>query len=112
MCTGYWLLFFSGLIVTSAVNIIRIPSNLVPIYTVVQRWLLATDHNRIGAGLSLSLHPCSKIDYQYFMETRALLDDPTPMVTCPLHHTVSVTLINLDSEQCGEGRPPPILHTV
>ena len=59
--------FFSGLIVISAVNIIGVPSDLVSIYTVVQCWLLTNDCNRIDVGLSLNLHPCSKIDYQYFM---------------------------------------------
>ena len=37
------------------------------------------------------------------METRVSLDDPTPTAG-PLHHTVLVTLINPDSEQCGEDR--------
>ena len=43
-----------------------------------------------------------KIDYQYFMEIRASLDDPTPTATSPLHHTVSAVIVNPDSEQCGE----------
>ena len=36
------------------------------------------------------------------METHASLEDPTPTVTRPLHHTASVTLISPDSEQCEE----------
>ena len=88
----------------SVVNIIGVLSDPVPIYTAVQHWLLATNHDRIATGLSLSLHPCSKTDYEYFMLTCAPLDVLTPTVTRPLHHTVSVTLINPDSEQCGEGR--------
>ena len=29
--------------------------------------------------------------------THVSLDDPTPTATCPLHHTVAMTLITLDS---------------
>ena len=54
---------FSGLIVIGTDNIIGAQSNLAPIYPVVQHWLLATDSDHIAIGLSLSLHPCSKIDY-------------------------------------------------
>ena len=54
---------FMALIVISAVNNIGTPNDPVPIYTVVQHCLLATDHNRIAVGLSsLSLYPCSKIN--------------------------------------------------
>ena len=38
------------------------------------------------------------------ISTCVSLDDPTPTATCPLHHTVAMTLIKLDSEQCGEDR--------
>ena len=92
------------MIVIGAANIIAVLSDTVPSYTVVQHWLLATDHDHIAVGLSLSLHPCSKINYHYFMETCASLDNPTLTATRPLHHTVSVMLINPDSEQCGEDR--------
>ena len=52
---------FLGLIVIGTVNIIGALSNLVPFYIVVQHWLLATDCNCIAVGLSLGLHPFSKI---------------------------------------------------
>ena len=47
--------FFSGLIVIGTINITGALSDLVPSYTVVQHWLLATDHDCIAVGLSLSL---------------------------------------------------------
>ena len=50
---------FWGLIVISAVNIIGVLSDPVPIYTVVQHWILAIDCDCIAIGFSLSLHPCS-----------------------------------------------------
>ena len=37
------------------------------------------------------------------METHASLDNPTPMAH-PLRPTVLVTLVNPNSEQCGEDR--------
>ena len=55
---------FSGLLVIGTVDIIGVLSNPVPIYmyTVVQRWLLATDRDCIAIGLSLSLHPCIELN--------------------------------------------------
>ena len=49
---------FLGLIVIVAVNIIGVLNDPVPIYTVVQHWLLATDHHDIAVGLLLGLRPC------------------------------------------------------
>ena len=72
--------------------------------TVVQHWLLPIDRDRIAVGLSLSLHPVRTNWLSYkFVETRVSLDNQTP-TAFPLHHTVSVTLINPDREQCGEDR--------
>ena len=69
------------ILIIGAVNIVGILSDLFPIYSVVQHWLLARDCDRVAFGLLLSLHRCSKIDYQYFMETRASLDDLTSTAT-------------------------------
>ena len=52
--------WFSGLIVVNA-NIFGTLSDPAPINTVVQHWLLATNHDRIDVGLLLSLHLYSKI---------------------------------------------------
>ena len=101
--------FFSGLTVIGAVNIIGAINDLVPIYTVVQHWLLATNRDCIAVGLSLSLHPCSEIVHQYFMETHASLEDPTQTAIRPLHQTVSVTLISPEKassvEKIGTSHP-------
>ena len=51
-----------GLIVIDTVNIIGALSDLVPIYAVVQHYLLTTGCDCIAVGLSLSLHPCSTLD--------------------------------------------------
>ena len=40
------------------------------------------------------------------METRVLLDNPTPPPGT-LHHTLSMTLIDPDGEQCGQDRRQP-----
>ena len=64
---------FSGLIVISTVNIIGIVSDLVPIYTVVEHWLLANDHDCIAVGFSLSLHPCGKFRTFRFPTKRVVL---------------------------------------
>ena len=54
---------FSGLIVIGTVLLASgVLSDPVLFDTVVQHWLLATNHDCIAVGLSLSLHPCSKID--------------------------------------------------
>ena len=45
------------------VKIIGVLSNQVPIDTVVQHWLLATNGDRITVGLPLNLYPSSKVDY-------------------------------------------------
>ena len=68
------------ILIIDAVNIIGILSDPFPIYSVSQHWLLATDSDRV-VGLLLSLHPCSNIDYQYFMETCASLDYLTSVAT-------------------------------
>ena len=44
----------------SAVKIIGVLSDQVPIYTVVQHWLSTTDRDHITIGLSLNPHPCSE----------------------------------------------------
>ena len=42
--------------------------------------------------------------HSVLLETRASLDDLTPTATRPLHHAVSVMLINPETEWCGEDR--------
>ena len=54
---------FSGLIVISAVNLIGIESDLVPI----EHWLLATNGDCIAVGALLSPYPCSEMQ-KIFLE--------------------------------------------
>ena len=76
--------------------------------TVSQHWLLAIGRDRIAVGLSFEspsifAHLQKLITSINSWRLAHRLTIRQPMAR-PLHHTVPVTLINPDSEQCGEDR--------
>ena len=86
---GWWL----SVLLTSS----RCDKRSVPIYTVVQHWLLAINCDCITIGLSSSPLYVLKLVLSIFHRDLHITWRSTPTAKCPLHHTISVTLNSPDS---------------